>query len=53
MNGVAAGIVAGVLLLIAAVVGVMSANNWGGAQQTSAQNYTSTQITQAESNLTA
>ncbi|MCL6599573.1 MAG: hypothetical protein K6T81_12650 [Alicyclobacillus macrosporangiidus] len=49
MNGVMAGIVAGILLLIAAVVGVVSMNGWGNNQQAQVQNYTTTQITQAES----
>ncbi|WDL99806.1 hypothetical protein [Alicyclobacillus sp. ALC3] len=51
MNGVMAGVVAGVMLLIAAVVGVMASNNWGQSQQQSAQTYTATQLSGAESSL--
>ena len=48
MNGVAAGVVAGILLLIAAVVGIMSENTWNNAQQSSVQTYTQQQINGAE-----
>ncbi|WP_156040109.1 hypothetical protein [Alicyclobacillus macrosporangiidus] len=49
MNGVAAGIVAGILLLVAAVVSVVNMNGWNSQQQASAQTFTQTQISQAES----
>ncbi|GMA65654.1 hypothetical protein NZD89_28010 (plasmid) [Alicyclobacillus fastidiosus] len=49
MNGVAAGIIGGILLLVAAVVGVSANNSWSGGQQGAVQNYTSSQITTSES----
>ncbi|WP_436664456.1 hypothetical protein ACOALA_20710 (plasmid) [Alicyclobacillus acidoterrestris] len=48
MNGVAAGIIGGILLLVAAVVGVTNNNSWSSDQQTSVQGFTQQQITTAE-----
>ena len=49
MNGVMAGIVISILILIGGVVLVTGLNNLGASQQSSAQTYTSQQITSAES----
>ncbi|MCL6441883.1 MAG: hypothetical protein K6T83_00210 [Alicyclobacillus sp.] len=49
MNGVMAGIVAGILLLVATVVGVVASNDWNQSQQQDAQTFTQQQIQTAES----
>ena len=51
MNGVIAGVVASVLILIGAVIGVVSSNQWTTTQQGLSQNVAGTSITQAESTM--
>ncbi len=49
MNGVIPGIIAGILILIGAVVAVVTVNAWSSSQQGTAQTYTAQQITAAQS----
>ncbi len=49
MNGITAGIIGGIILLVAAVVAVVAMSSWGSTEQSSAQTYTAQQITSAES----